>query len=148
MIEAIIFKGLKNYKNEIYSLRDLVFIDTRDFFGEEFIGYDADCFHVLVYDHEKPIATGRLKLRSNNNLEAVIEAVAVLEDHRNQYIGDLVVKMLLDQAFSLTYECVYTKSPINISIFFEKIGFKRIEEDQNQEYSHLKINKLSVKKCH
>ena len=99
-------------------------------------------YQVVVYDESKPIATGTLILDSKPR----IENIAVISKCRKTYIGDLVVKMLLDKAFQLQCEKVIVYSPKHITGFFKKIGFKG-EDEQLDELEVLSIKKEDIKKC-
>ena len=76
---------------EIRQVRDEVFIlEQKVDRAEEFDGRDQLCSHVLVFDDERPVATGRIDLEKGGK----IGRVAVLQSYRRQGIGKLAMQQL------------------------------------------------------
>lgn len=116
----------------IEGLKETGFIRTEIFTGDlkmplsvEKDQYDHFAHHLIIYDGEKKIATGRLILKDDVFL---IGRIAVLKESRGMQIGDLVVRMLLDRAFSIGAKEVSVHSLIELQPFYEKVGFKAVSE--------------------
>ena len=91
---------------------------------EEFDSEDKDgTVYVVVYDGDKPVATGRYKQIDAETIRP--GRIAVLKDYRKQGLGESVVKALED----LGKERGCTKSVIHGELtaaeFYEKLGYTR-----------------------
>lgn len=84
-------------------------------------GQDDFCMHVLAFDGDLPVATGRI---SYDGWEFVISKVAVLKEQRGKMYGDFVVRMLIDKAMMSNAQQVKLDAFEESVPFFETIGFK------------------------
>lgn len=139
MIEAIIVYGNEEI-NKVNNIREQIY--EKNCCTDNL---DEAAYHVIVFEKNEPIATGRLLTQDNY----VVDKVCVIKDKRKKYFGDLVVKMLLDKAFKIGAIEVFAYVPTSIIGFFEKIGFCISEEINtlNKDMNKMKINKAAVKKC-
>lgn len=87
--------------------------------------YDHFAHHLIVEDGGQIAATGRLILKDD---EYLIGRIAVDKAFRGKQLGDLVVRMLVDRAFSIGAEEVVVHSMTPVIGFYEKIGFKAVSE--------------------
>lgn len=83
-------------------------------------------YGIIHNKNNNPIASGKLSIIDGRY---EISEIAVLEEERNKGYGDFIVKLLINKAFMSGAECVYTTTPIKYKEFFEKIGFKIINEN-------------------
>ena len=84
--------------------------------------FDREAVHLVVYDQEDPIATGRLFV---DNGMFKIGRICVLSDYRKQHVGSKVLAMLLDIAKENKgiKERVYVSAQTSAVSFYEKFGF-------------------------
>lgn len=110
--------------SQCYAIRRKVFIEEQGVPEElEFDGSDAYAMHLLVFDGEKNVATGRISL-----IDGIykIGRVAVLKDERGKNYGDLTVRMLCDRAFRNGAKEVWLDAQLHAVGFYESIGFKTV----------------------
>lgn len=84
---------------------------------------DTDALHVVVYNDEKPIATGRLII---NEQQCLIGRIAVVKEERKKGFGDLVVKMLLRKAEDKGVKQVNVHAQVSAAGFYTKLGFAEV----------------------
>lgn len=112
----------------------------RQVMQEEDDGQDDFCMHVLAYDGDIPVATGRI---SFDGWEFVISKVCVLKEHQGKMYGDFVVRMLVDKAMMSNAQQVKLEATKDTTAFFEKIGFKLSEAEGYK----MTLNTDSIHKC-
>ncbi|KAA0546593.1 GNAT family N-acetyltransferase [Bacillus sp. BGMRC 2118] len=107
-------------------VRREVFIEEQQVPEEEEIDqYEDVCTHVVVYDDNKPVATGRLR-----DYEGIgkLERICVLSSHRSHGLG----KVVMDQLESIALKQGFTKLKLNAQThaegFYEKLGYKTVSE--------------------
>lgn len=93
--------------------------DLRDnVFGTELTdGYEEESYHLVGYDKTRQIAAGRFTMVTDTVCH--IDFVAVSEDYRRQFVGDLVIKAIEDKAKSLGAEKAILDAPLGAVPFFE-----------------------------
>ena len=84
--------------------------------------YDPLSLHLIIYDGEKPIATGRVY---HNGKVWRIGRCCVLKEERKQGIGDLLMKMLLLKVFEYNPSEVTISAQEYAQAFYERYGFER-----------------------
>jgi predicted GNAT family N-acyltransferase len=125
---------------DAHTIRAKVFINEQNVPQEvEMDDKDREAVHVVVYNDEKAIATGRLLNQEN---EFLIGRIAVLKEERQKGFGDLVVKMLLRKAEDKGAKEVMVHAQMTASKFYQKLGFvavgsEYIEEDTNIPHIHM-----------
>jgi len=121
MIYAEIVHGLKGLKEQ-YRIRKEVFIKEQGIDENlERDGLDRDCSHVLVFENNEAVGTGRVLDTDNSPL---IGRIAVLKDYRGKQYGDLIVRKLVDFCFRQGEKRVEVHSQIPTIKFYEGIGFE------------------------
>jgi predicted GNAT family N-acyltransferase len=88
----------------------------------EFDNLDDEAIHVVVYEDQKPVGTGRLLFDGENYK---IGRIAVIKEERGKKYGDFVVRMLIDKAFLMGAKRVYANVQLHSEKFYETIGFTR-----------------------
>lgn len=109
------------------SVRRRVFIEEQHVpENEEFDAMDARALHLMLYEGEKCVATGRLYF-----YEGVYHAgrIAVRKEERGKYMGDLVVRLLLFKAFQQGAESVEIGAQTYAVPFYERFGFVKYGEE-------------------
>lgn len=145
MVEGKFLRGT-NDLTDCYKIRQVVFCEeqgkTSD---EEFDGLDKDCIHVLIFEGDEYVATGRLYCKDEYYK---IGRIAVLKHARGKHYGDFVVRMLIDQAFQLGAKKVYVGAQIKAISFYKKIGFKvNGEEYEEARMPHIPMEIEKIHLC-
>lgn len=106
-------------------VRMQVFVMERNIpLKEEFDTEDNDdTVYVVVYDGEKPVATGRYKQIDSETIRP--GRIAVLKEYRKQGLGELVVRALED--FGKEQGCTVSiiHGELTAAEFYEKLGYTR-----------------------
>lgn len=84
---------------------------------------DEKSMHLLLFDDGVPVGCGSLYF----DKEYHIGDVCVLEEKRREHIGDLLMRMLLMKGFNMLAEKIIVVATEDTLTFFEKYGFKKIE---------------------
>ena len=79
--------------------------------------------HVLVFDNNQPIATGRLLLDSPSNEYAHITRVAVLSKYRKKGAGFMVMQWLQDIAKQLGRDGITLAAQTHAIQFYQKLDY-------------------------
>ncbi|MBZ4646053.1 MAG: family acetyltransferase YjcF [Clostridia bacterium] len=104
-----------------YKIREEVFIKEQNVPEElEKDELDKTAHHVVVYENNIPVATGRLVVTGGQYL---LGRIAVLSEYRGKHLGDLVVRMLVRKAFDLGAQEVHLHAQTKVQKFYEKLGF-------------------------
>ncbi len=89
-------------------------------------------------EDEKPVATGRLIVDADGNYK--IGRIAVLPEERGNQYGDMIVKMLINKAFTIGANEVYVGAQTHAIGFYEKMGFVSTGVEYNElGRKHLKM---------
>lgn len=131
----MVFAKLFSNEERISEVNDIlneVFIEELKFNQEDmFIKPGNKVYHALVYEglnEGKAVAVGRLEL---NKDEAYIKYVAVRKEYRRKKYGDMIVRMLVDKAQSMSIDKIFVEVPKILTDMFKKIGFKSYYEEKN-----------------
>ena len=82
---------------------------------------DADCLHCLISTEQgKPIATARIQC---DTAQAHIGRMAVLKPYRQQGVGTLMLRTLLEQAQLNGVKQVAINAQTTAIAFYERLGF-------------------------
>jgi predicted GNAT family N-acyltransferase len=106
---------------EAADIRNVVFVKEQGF-TDEFDAIDERSWHVIVYDGEKAIATGRVF--SDSETDYHIGRVAVLKEYRSCGIGRIVMKTLEQKAKELGAETIHLGAQCQAEEFYRKAGYK------------------------
>lgn len=103
-------------------VRHTVFVDEQGFDASlEPDELDPKSSHVIVYESNKPIATGRLFFQEAH---WQIGRVCVLSENRKQGYGDLVVRMLCNKAIMMDPFClICSDAQVKAIPLYKRIGF-------------------------
>jgi len=126
MITTKWFYGNAEQFKDAFYIRKVVFMDEQGFSEkEEFDGTDDEALHLVVYEANDPIATGRIITIDG---KCFLGRIAVLEEKRRKYYGDLVVRMLIRRAFIMGAGKQYANAQTRAKGFYKKLGFIEIGE--------------------
>lgn len=121
MLTNKLLKGTDDLTDAL-SIRKKVFIDEQGIPKSiERDIYDKSSEHIVVYENNQPIGTGRLVFKEG---EYSIGRVAVLQEHRAKKIGSLVVDELKDKAISHGATEVHVHAQKEVEGFYKKLGFE------------------------
>lgn len=101
-------------------IRAEVFVEEQGFV-DEFDETDGTCLHLVLFDGDAPIATGRLFCESGNTYAA--GRIAVKKNYRGKNIGAEVMRLLEEKAKELGAEILAVSSQCRAQGFYEKSGY-------------------------
>jgi predicted GNAT family N-acyltransferase len=106
----------------IRRVREAVFIDEQRVPRElEFDDRDPLCVHVLVFEGDAPVGTGRLDLAYGGK----VGRVAVLASHRRSGVGAALMKRLHDIAREQRHAHLWCNAQLTAVPFYERLGYVR-----------------------
>jgi predicted GNAT family N-acyltransferase len=104
----------------IRHVRETVFIDEQRVPRElEFDERDPLCRHVLVFDGEVPVGTGRLDLDYGGK----VGRVAVVATHRRTGVGAALMQRLHDIAHEQHQAQLWCNAQLTAVPFYERLGY-------------------------
>lgn len=119
----ILIKSWKEAKAEAFLVRQEVFIREQGVPAElELDEFDLSAAHALAYLDGCCIGTARLVNEGYGS--AQIGRMAVLAHFRNQGVGKLILKKLIDLAKSQKVKSIVLHSQVAAIPFYEKLGFQ------------------------
>ncbi|MCL2499729.1 MAG: GNAT family N-acetyltransferase [Defluviitaleaceae bacterium] len=106
---------------DVYALRSRVFIEEQNISPEdEYEGDDGACIHVVAYENDVPVATGRVKITRD---DYVIGRVATLPEHRGKGLGTGIMQALIKACCIMGGERQILHAQLTAQAFYEKLGF-------------------------
>ena len=88
--------------------------------------FDEKSMHLVIFNDDIPVGTGSLYFDKG---AYNIAHMAVVPHMQRQYIGDLMIRMLLLRGFNMMAEKIQIKATSDTKEFFEKYGFRIIDEE-------------------
>lgn len=127
MIQTVWYESGEDYTPS-RQIRETVFVEEQGYtLEEEFDEYDAVCPHLVLFENEIPVATGRLILLPDGT--AKLGRIAVLKSHRRKHLGARIVEALLEKAKLLGAKRAYVSAQCYAIPFYNKFGFKEYGEE-------------------
>lgn len=114
-------------------IREEVFVREQEYPIElEFDEADENCWHLVLTDNEKAIATARL-LKLN---EGVFKPgrIAVLKEYRGKNIGAELLTLIIEKAKEMGAKELHIGAQTYAVGFYEKFGFKTTGEEYMDEH--------------
>lgn len=149
MLYAEMLHGSKGLSAQ-YEIRRKVFIEEQGVDEAlERDGYDAVSDHVLVYEDNIPVGTGRV-IYKDEDAAPLIGRIAVLKEHRGKQYGDLIVRKLVDYCFRKGHERVEVHAQLPVIGFYEGIGFTAYGDvylESNIEHRSMFITPETFRRC-
>ena len=131
-----------NHAEEIVAIRTEVFIHEQKVPEErEMDGLDPEAMHVLAYDGDTVVGTGRILPDGH------IGRIAVNRRYRGRGAGRMITQKLLDIARDLNRPEVWLSSQYHARKFYQKMGF--IEQGNRYEEAgidHVRMTRKIVSK--
>ena len=107
---------------EAFTIRVEVFCDEQGYTPEvELDGLDPYALHLLLWDGDQAIATGRLFWKENKTVG--LGRIAVREAWRKQGVGSVLLDLMIKKARQLDAERIVLDSQCYITKFYESFGF-------------------------
>jgi predicted GNAT family N-acyltransferase len=104
----------------IRHVRSIVFIDEQRVPRElEFDDRDASCRHVLVFDGDLPVGTGRIDL----DYDGKIGRLAVVASHRRAGVGRAIMQRLHEIAREQHQSRLWCHAQVTAVAFYERLGY-------------------------
>lgn len=111
---------------DAFYIRKKVFVEEQGVpLEDEFDQYEEVATHLIVYDNEKPIGTGRI--RSVESF-AKLERICILPSYRKRGIGKMIIKELEKISREKGYVKVKLHAQVQAQGFYEKLGYTCISE--------------------
>lgn len=111
-------------------LRRDVFMNEQGF-KNEFDEIDDRATHVIIYDDNTPVATGRLFTDDGENY--IIGRVCVAKDYRDKKLGKRVIMALEEDARKMGGKSVSVSAQCRVQGFYEKLGYEPTDDLHDDE---------------
>ncbi|MGI6265242.1 MAG: GNAT family N-acetyltransferase, partial [Acutalibacteraceae bacterium] len=121
---AFVEKIYSSLPDDARLLRTVVFVEEQGF-REEFDEIDCRATHLVIYDGDWPVATGRM---FDDHGAAHIGRVAVRREYRDRHLGAAVMARLEREAASAGYTKVFLSAQCRVQGFYEKQGYHAVGE--------------------
>ncbi len=106
------------FREMVYAVRYDVFVHEQKVPEEEEVdGLDEEARHILVFDGDTPVGTGRMLSDGH------IGRIAVLKAYRGQGIGTTVMQRFIAMARESGLQSVWLSSQCHAVEFYNKLGF-------------------------
>lgn len=122
-------------------IRNEVFVEEQGF-RDEFDDNDKKCLHIVLFDDDTPIATGRIFPESSSGKTYTAGRIAVRKAYRGKNIGAEVMKLLENKAKEQGAEILAVSAQCRARGFYEKMGYTASGEVYLDEYcEHIHMEK-------
>ncbi|MGM0882827.1 MAG: GNAT family N-acetyltransferase [Bacillota bacterium] len=125
---------------DAFSVRKTVFVKEQGVADEvELDEYEDISDHVVIYDENKPVGTGRVRIVEDT---AKLERICVLASHRKHHLG----KAIMNELEAIAIEKGLTKAKLHGQVqaaaFYEKLGYETASDVFMEEnIPHVKMVK-------
>lgn len=105
-------------------IRKKVFIEEQGF-KDEFDEYDCDekAIHLVLYDNQQAVATGRLFTKDSQKKIYTIGRLAVIKEYRKLGLGKVLVQSLEEKAKEEGAEKITISAQCRAEGFYKKLGY-------------------------
>lgn len=104
-----------------FNIRKKVFVKEQGIpLDDEFDKYEDTSDHILVYNNDKPVGTGRLRIIDGT---AKLERICVLHSHRKLGFGKVIVQTLEKIAREKGITEAKLHGQIQAKQFYKKLGY-------------------------
>ncbi|MCL2405655.1 MAG: GNAT family N-acetyltransferase [Defluviitaleaceae bacterium] len=131
---------------DAYAIRQEVFVNEQHVSeAEEYDGTDASCAHLVAYEDDMPVATGRIMILND---DYVIGRVAVLKSHRGQNLGIGIMQALIEACCTMGGDRQVLHAQTHARGFYEKLGFTAYGEEFDEAgIPHIAMEHFGPAKC-
>lgn len=106
------------YKDMLLDIRNEVFTIEQSVPEElDLDGFDEESKHIIIFDNDMPVATGRIQADGH------IGRVAVIKKYRGKGVGRLIIDGLVSYAKSIGLSKVYLGAQVTAKGFYSRLGF-------------------------
>ena len=113
--------GFDTHYAEICRIRFAVFVDEQDVPSEmEIDDRDPHCLHVLAFDGEEVIGTGRIDIGQAGK----VGRVAAIASRRRQGVGTALMRRLHDLSTENGLRGVWCHAQTSAVPFYERLGYR------------------------
>jgi len=137
-------KGLE----DAHAIRREVFVQEQNVSeAEEYDGTDGSCIHLVAYENNTPVATGRIMISGD---DFIIGRVAVVKSHRGQDLGLGIMQALIDACYTMGGETQRQSlhAQTHARGFYEKLGFTPYgEEFEEAGIMHIAMERYGPARC-
>lgn len=129
---------------ECKKIREEVFIKEQKF-ENEFDEIDEIAYHLVLFQNNLPVATGRMYPSTEDSAAYILGRIAVLKEYRKCHLGKEVLTILENKAKNLGAEKTVLSAQMQAKGFYEKNGYKKFGEVYYDEYCpHIHMEKILV----
>ena len=127
MLKLQWFFGDKEDLTDAHAIRRAVFIEEQNVpEADEMDGTDSACIHLVAYDGETPVSTGRIMITHD---DFIIGRVATIKSHRGQGIATGLMQALINACCTMGGERQVLHAQTHARGFYEKLGFTAFGEE-------------------
>jgi len=161
MITMKFFFGETDDLSDAYMIRQKVFVEEQNVSeAEEYDGTDGACVHIVAYDNDAPVSTGRVMITPPvgkpdpytgevyTHDDYIIGRVATLKSHRGQGLAAGIMDALIDSCRNMGGKRVILHAQLSAKSFYEKLGFTPYgEEFEEAGIRHISMEMLPQAGC-
>lgn len=112
----------KEQLEDAFQVRKTVFVKEQGVAEEvELDEYEEICDHVIVYDENMPVGTGRMRVVDEM---AKLERICVLASHRMHSLGKTIMNELEEIAIEKGLKQAKLNGQVQAIPFYEKLGYE------------------------
>lgn len=132
---SIDFKIKQGTEHKIYrdalKIREEVFIDEQGVKPDrEKDGQDNKRYHIVGYDHDKPVVTARFYLENEKCIALKLERFAVRKSFRGRGIGSALMNYLIDWARHRHVDTILLSAQESAIPFYQSLNFKFVNSNR------------------
>ena len=139
MYRTVIRQGTAQF-DDARAIRTDVFVIEQGFHNE-FDEIDDRAYHAVLYDGERPVATGRAFQEQGGGWH--IGRIAVRKEYRGSGMGALVMQALEEKLRELHASGAELSAQIQAAGFYEKLGYRPYGTEYLDEHvPHIAMRKI------
>ena len=121
----ITYKFYNSLCTDAMNIRETVFIKEQGF-QDEFDELDDRSIHLVLYEDNKAVATGRLFPLNTDKSLFKFGRIAVLNEYRKLHLGSKLLQLLDEKAVSMGATVVQLSAQCNAQKFYEKNNYQSV----------------------
>lgn len=132
------FMGEQDDLTDAHAVRRAVFMEEQGVPEEiEMDGTDGSCIHLVLYDENIPVSTGRILLGHDTsddpaNEEFLLGRIATVMTHRGRGLGQNVMRSLISACCMMGGTRQVVHAQVSARGFYEGLGFTAFGEEYNE----------------